>query len=50
MTIVEKKLKPVLRQNEPHAQIKIMANHGPLCKQVKNDKRNILKSATWKSQ
>ena len=28
----------------------IMANHGPLCKLINNDKTNTLKSARWKSQ
>ena len=27
-----------LHQNEPHEQIETMANHGPLCKQMKSDK------------
>ena len=27
-----------------------MSNHGPLCKRIKNDKENILKSTTWKRQ
>ena len=43
VTIVEKTITSVLRQNEQHEQIKIMANHGPLCKTIKNDKENILK-------
>ena len=33
-----KTLTSVLRQIEQHEQIKIMANHGPLCKRIKNDK------------
>ena len=28
----------LLRQNEQHAQIEIMANHGPLCKGIKMKK------------
>ena len=32
----------ILRQNEQHEQIEIMANHGPFCKRIKNDKVNIL--------
>ena len=27
-----------------------MANHGPLCKRIKSDKENILKSIMWKGQ
>ena len=27
----------MLRQNEQHEQIEIMANHGPFCKRLKND-------------
>ena len=27
-----------------------MANHGPFCKRIKNDKENILKSIMWKRQ
>ena len=40
----------VLRQNEPHEQIETIANHGPLCKRIKSDKENILKSTMWKRQ
>ena len=29
----------MLRQNEPYEQIETMANHGPLCKQIKSDKK-----------
>ena len=29
----------VLRQNEPHEQIETIANHGPLCKRIKTDKK-----------
>ena len=36
MTIVEKHKTSVLCQNEPHVQIKIIANHGPMCKRIKN--------------
>ena len=49
-TIVEKTLTSVLRQNEQHEQIEIMANHGPFCKRIKHDKGNILKSIMWKRQ
>ena len=38
-TIVEKTLTSILRQNEQHEQIKIMANHGPFCKRIKHDKK-----------
>ena len=31
-------------QSEPHELIETMANHGPLCKQIKSDKESILKS------
>ena len=41
-TIVEKTLTLILHQNEQHEQIEIMANHGPFCKRIKNDKENIL--------
>ena len=27
-----------------------MANHGPFCKRIKNDKENILKLTMWKRQ
>ena len=37
----------MLRQNEQHEQIEIVANHGPLCKRMKSDKGIILKSAMW---
>ena len=48
-TIVET-LTSILRQNEQHEQIEIMANHGPFCKRIKNDKENILKLIMWKRQ
>ena len=39
-TIVEKKtLTSILRQNEQHEQIEIMANHGPFCKRIKMIKK-----------
>ena len=38
-----KTLTSVLRQNEQHEQVEIMANHVFLCKRIKNDKENILK-------
>ena len=41
-TIVENTTS-ILRQNEQHERIEIMANHGPFCKMIKNDKENILK-------
>ena len=37
----------MLRQNEQHEQIQIMANNGPLCKGIENDKGNILESELW---
>ena len=37
-TIVEKTFTSILRQNEQHEQIETMANHGPFCKSIKNDK------------
>ena len=40
----------ILRQNEQHEQIEIMANHGSLYKRIKHDKENILKSIMWKRQ
>ena len=43
-TIVEKTLTSILRQNEQHKQIEIMANRGPFCKRIKYDKENIIKS------
>ena len=46
----KKTLKSVLRQNEYHAQNEIMANHGPLCKGIKNDKGNSLISELWERQ
>ena len=49
-TIVEKTLMLVLRQNEQHWKIEILANHGPMCKRIKNDKENILLSTVWKRQ
>ena len=43
-TFVRRKtLTSVLRQNEQHEQVEIMANHGPLCKRINNNKENILK-------
>ena len=45
-----KTLTSILRQNEQHEQIEIMANHGPLCKRHKKDKENILESIMWKRQ
>ena len=35
-----KTLTSVLRQNEPHEQIETMANHGPLYKRIKRDKKH----------
>ena len=49
-TIVKKTLTSILCQNEQHEQIEIMANHGPFCKRIKNDKENILKLIMWKRQ
>ena len=43
-------LTSILRQNEQHEQIETLANHGPFCKRIKNDKENILKSIMWKRQ
>ena len=40
----------VLRQNEQYEQVEIMANNGPLCKKIKNDKENILKLTMLKRQ
>ena len=40
----------ILRQNEQHEQIEIMANHGPFYQKIKNDKENILKLIMWKRQ
>ena len=31
----------MLRQNELHEQIEIMAYHGPFCKDIENDNGNI---------
>ena len=45
-----KTLTSILRQNEQHEQIEIMANHCPFCKRINNDKENILKSIMWKRQ
>ena len=39
----------MLRQNEQHEQIIIMANNGPFCKGVENDKGNIFESDLWKN-
>ena len=33
-----------VRQNVQHELIEIMANHGPFCKRIKNNKDYILKS------
>ena len=49
-TIVEKTLTSILRQNEQHEQIEILANHGPFCERIKNDKENIIKLIMWKRQ
>ena len=38
----------VLRQNEQHEQIESISNHGPLRKEIENDKGNILESGFWK--
>ena len=38
----------MLRQSEQHEQIEIMANNGPFCKGIKNDKVDILESELWK--
>ena len=40
----------MLKNTETHEQIQTMANHGPLCKWIKSDKENILKSTMWKRQ
>ena len=45
-----KTLASILRQNEQHEQIEIMANHGSFCKRIKNNKESILKSIMWKRQ
>ena len=37
-----KTLTSILRQHEKHEQIETMANHGPFCRRIKNDKENIL--------
>ena len=36
----------MLRQNKQHEQI--MANNGPFCKGIENDKGNILEAELWK--
>ena len=38
----------MLRQKEQHEQIEIMANYGPFCKGIENDKGNIFESELWK--
>ena len=38
----------MLRQNEQHVQIEIMANNGLLCIGIENDKGNIFESELWK--
>ena len=43
-------LTSILRQNEQHEQIEIMANHGPFRKRIENDKEKILKSIMLKRQ
>ena len=48
--IIEKTLTSILRQSEQHEQIEIMANHGPFCKRIINDKEKILKLFMWKRQ
>ena len=45
-----KALSSILRQNEQHEQIEIIANHGPFCKRIKTDNENILKLIMWKRQ
>ena len=40
----------ILRQNEQHEQIEIMANYGPFCKRIKKDKENILNLIVWNRQ
>ena len=40
----------VLRQNEQHEQIEIMANKSPFCMGIKNDKGNIFESELWKKK
>ena len=37
----------MLRQNEQHEQIDFVANKGPFCKGVENDKGNIFESELW---
>ena len=49
-TKFEKKLTSAFHQNEPHEQIEIMTNHGPLPKPIKMIKKKIHKSAMWKRQ
>ena len=48
--IPEKTLTSILRQNEQHEQIEIMANYDPCCIRTKHDKEHILKSIIWKRQ
>ena len=37
-------------EKEQHEQIESVANHGSLCKRIKNEKENIINSAMWKRQ
>ena len=46
-TIIETQTS-VLRQNEQHEQIETMANNGPFCKGIENDKGNTFESELWK--
>ena len=39
-----------VRQNEQHEQIEIIANHGPSCKGIGNDKGNSLILELWERQ
>ena len=39
----------MLRQYEQHEQIEIMANNGPICKGIENDKGNLFASELWKN-
>ena len=49
-TIVEKHLRRYYDRMNSMSEIKVMANHGPFCKRIKNDKENIPKSIMWKRQ
>ena len=40
----------MLRQNELHEQIEIMAYHGPFCKSIENDNGNIFESELWRKK